>query len=100
MRNVIHFIRCTIFIILLYFFQSHGHGSSGSSSGGGSGGRGVPSHNAVIMLELGHESRVKSHIYDDSDYTLEHDDEATHEWEFWVKVGHSTLLSKHTYQIT
>ena len=52
------------------------------------------------MLELGHESRVKSHIYDDSDYTLEHDDEATHEWEFWVKVGHSTLLSKHTDQIT
>ena len=53
----------------------------------------------TVMLELGHESRVKSHIYDDPSYKLERENEPTHDWEFWIKDREGGDMSKYVEKL-
>lgn len=53
----------------------------------------------VVCLELGHICNVKEHIWTNPGYTTKSFDEATHDWEFFIRDVHKGDMKQYTDKI-
>lgn len=53
----------------------------------------------AVTLEMGHSSSVKEHIWKNPSYRPAGPEEATHDWEFWIRDARGADMGKYVEKL-